>query len=158
MLAADDELILRSSHVHRNRNLLYSTLAKNPAGTPHHPPAASSNRPHSASTKASRRVRRRRAVASPRRHGGGGGTPTSSAHPSSEIAMVCGERGEGWGCEVGEGERKRGLGMIRFGAFKRAREGRGAARVRAQRSSARLRVRHSAEWSGVAAALPCAQF
>ena len=50
--------------------------------------------------------------------------------------MVCGERGEGWGCEVGEGERKRSMGMIRFGAFKRAREGRGAARVRAQRSSA----------------------
>ena len=76
--------------------------------------------------------------------------------------MVCGEGGkEEVGLRGGRGGReKEGLGMIRVGAFKRAREGegRGAARVRAQRSSARLRVRHSAEWSGVAAALPCAQF
>ena len=63
--------------------------------------------------------------------------------------MVCGEGGkEEVGLRGGRGGReKEGLGMIRVGAFKRAREGRGAARVRAQRSSARLRVRHSAERS-----------
>jgi len=66
-------------------------------------------------------------VASPRRHGGGAGTPTWSAHPSSEIAMVCGEGGkEEVGLRGGRGGReKEGLGMIRVGAFKRAREGGG---------------------------------